>query len=630
MSNGDIKGTRYRPSISAPQESYHFQLKQVKREREHTDVFAETGFGEANVDDARYYQGHSQVQHSQLYNENDIVPTQSLSKLSSLHPSQILSQARGGISVDDDIEEEQVPEKSTSGRNTRQSGGGGESPFMHLSDNLPGSRGRKVPENYPLNTGTGAETGTSQASQYSYLGLGVMHGSDVVFTNTNSMMDDPEHSDLGMVGIDKRLMRSRDSDVYSNRTTSPLIPPRQDEDLLDETPTKESSRATVERKISSQSTSKDIALLTSLESEPPVKEKPQRAALTQSDNVTERTRKKSNLSSMTSLPREVTQEGPKASALTKSNESQNSDLQETPEKHRSNTIPTSEGSFTRATGKTRLGKLTSLEYIRASLRMRLKKMTATKESPESERGDKTRKPLKSALRKNNSISSYDSNTSTGSHFTNRYAQDYDDHSPQHFISTPTHHYNGPHPAEYMSYPPPPGHIPYDAEYMGQPLDMMYEGGPMGGVYVPGGLPGPGYMLPSPHDHYLSISPQHLAAGPALYTEQLSPILSVSQFDHYMPHHEIGLLPQYSGHPMAPHSMGYPAGPGESYFSSQPPNYDDDDEDDDLPILEYRHVDPDSGGTASQRNVTWNLKPEEIPRSPVDPEHLTPSSDEEDR
>ena len=624
MSNGEVKGTRYRPSISAPQDSYHFQLQQVKRERERIDIFAETEFGEANVDDTRYYQGHSQVQHSQSYNENDIGPTQSLSKLSSLNPSQIMSQARGGISVDDDIEEEEIPEKSTSGRNTRQSGGG-DSPFMHLSDNLPGSRGRKVPENYPLNTEARAETGTSQASQYSYLGLGVMHGSDVVFTNTNSMIDDPEHSgDLGMVGIDKALMRSRDSDVYSNRTTSPLIPPRQDEDLLDETPTKEPSGATAERKISSQSKSRDIALLTSLESETPVKEKPQRAALTQSDNVTERTRKKSTLSSMTSLPRE----GPEASALAKSNESQNSDLQETPEKHRSHTVSTSEGSFMRSTGKTRLGKLTSLEYIRASLRMRLKKMT-TKESPENERGDKSRKPLKSALRKNNSISSYDSNTSTSSHFTNKYAQDYDDHSPQHFISTPTHHYNGPHPADYMGYPPPPGHIPHDAEYMGQPLDMMYEGGPMGGAYVPAGLPGPGYMFPSPHDPYIPISPQHMAAGPALYTDQLSPILSVSQFDHYMPHHEIGLLPQYSGHPMVPHGMGYPAGPGEPYFSSQPPNYDDD-EDDDLPILEYRHVDPGSGGTASQRNVTWNLKPEEIPRSPVDPEHLTPSSDEEDR
>ena len=593
-------------------------LRQAQAHRERNEHFVETELGEFSTDDVSHYQGHSQVQHSQQ-NSTDVVVNQSLSRLTPLNPSQIMSQIRGGISVDD-IEEE-IPEKDIEREDPRDNGGG-DSPFMHLSDNLSCSRGRISQKS---NSDHSTEIGNSAAqpsqmtenSQYSYLGLGVLHGGDVVFTNTTSLLEDTESS-LGMIGIDSSLLASKDSDVHSHRTVSPLInSPGED---LDETPVREKPiKKTPERKVSNVSVSSSVQLdkstkdfgrltslpLTKMPDEPTINELPRSSTPVKHDATNKTSRKKLDLSLITSIPKSSDSED--STRLTNSL-TVDSDLQETPERQHRHTISSTDRSaFKRSTGKpSKLGKLTSLEYIRASLRMRLNKMKGV----ETEKNKK--KPLKSALRKTNSISSNSSldspqNSRENSFsISNRHAMSppyyntYDDSSPHHHARSP--HLQG------EMYSPnhslPPNDFP--------PPEMIGYRPGMGGYPY-----GPGYP---PMDPYMvGLSP------PPFNPDLLSPILSVSQFDHpgmyYPQSHEIGILPPYGVVPVQ--QMGHPHDP---YIPLQPPGFDDDD--DDMPALHspYRHI--DQGGSASQRNVTWNLEPQEIPI--VDLEELTPSDIEDDR
>ena len=587
----------YRPSISLPQQSYHYELCQVKEQREKLEVFAETELNDIDVDDTLHYQGHSQVQHSQQPYSADsreaLIPNtqQSLSKLTPLNPSQLISQVQaGGISVDDEDDhyEREVPERESIRRDPRASGGG-DSPFMHLSDNLPFSRVSRSQQNSQSRSSenfqaTPPTQTNGEASQYSYLGLGVLHGSDMVYTNTNSILeDDLEHvrSDVGMVGIDKDLLATTDLTINSHGTTSPLV--QEDNNSLDDTPTKEPAIRKLSHSHQIPKGERDFALLTSLDSAATgnsSKDKPPSSA--------SKSRKLSEITSIRQFS--ASYEGNSSST------GKHSDLQSTPEKHRSHSLQAD--SFKRpptSTSKSnsRLGKLTSLEYIRASLRMKLKKMTVNKDNGNSP--DNNKKPLKSALRKTNSASSYDSSASNT--YSNPHAHEYDD-SPTHILS--------PHPPfmpPYPAYPPQPFHRD---EYMGP---MEPYNGAVGGAYPPYVPLDPyGFPLTSPH------------MIPMAYADQLSPILSVSQYDYHPGmRQDIGILPQYGGRPVVP-PMGYPPG-GDNYFPSQPPNYDDDD-DDDIP---YRYN--DTNAMASQRSVRWNLEQEIIPPSKT-PEQLTPSDDDE--
>ena len=581
ISNGVIR-TRPRPSISDPQQSYQMALKKAQTERQRIADFVETEMGEVSADDGVHYQGHSQVQHSQTYNTMETGSTmQSLPKLTPLNPSQILHQAHLSISVDDN--DDDLPQRDDE-NNPRQNGGGRDSPFMHLSesDTLSVSRSKRSLEDNLI----------PESSQYSYLGLGVHHGSDVVVTNTASLMDDLVDGSVGMVGIDKALLRSRESDICSHRTVSPLLEVSKSNEELDDTPVllKTEQHEPVKRKVSASSSqvpssTRDFARLTSVGHGAKAARSPSTSTpLASPTKDPEGENRQLNLSAITSLKQ-------------RSNSNNDSDLQETPERQKSNTIATDNPSFRRPSASskaTRLGKLTSLEYIRASLRMKLKKMSSNKET-ENER----KKPLKSALRKTVSTSSQHSTSSlesSGSHhfYSNRHVLDYSmETSPTaSSLSSPQHY---------------PGHMEYP---LGPPDDLMFQDGYSGPGHVPHGTVG------YPHGTHIPLSP---SGG---YGPELSPILSVSQFDHphpmMYPPPEVGILPTYSSY----NQMSY----HDPYFPPHPPIYDDED-DDNLPALHssYRNIDV-GGASQSQRNVTWNLEPEEIP-SRVE---LTPSSSDNEQ
>ncbi len=569
-------------------------LRNVQEQRQQIDDFVETELGpDSSIDDNIHYRGHSQVQHSQPYSPlSETGTTQSLSKLTPFNTSQIISQARGGISVDD-IEEE-IPEKDHYKRKgSRDDGDGADSPFMHLSDNLTGSRGR-VSQHSTSDPHSDLIGQPSQVSQYSHLGLGVLHGGDVVFTNTASLVDDI-HSSLGMIGIDTSLLMSKES-VHSHRTASPLLHDISGADL-DDTPVREKSvddpRGTL--KYDSENKPKNLVSLTSLTSVKPTKLS---RSSTPIDDISRGPVKTLNLSSITALSTSGDER-----TFTRSATITNSDLQETPERHRRHTVESS--AFKRppsSKNQSKLGKLTSLEYIRASLRMKLNRIKGS----ETTDNDTRKKPLKSALRKpsvialtnsqNSSPDSLNSSRNNSFVYSNRHAlTHYTDISPQHQLPSPQYYLP---PDPYMRSPNPDDYPP-----------LM---GPDGYGQVPGMYPpGPGY--PRGDSYMMGLSPQGYAP------ELLSPILSVSQFDHPgMYSHEIGILPQYGG--MGGTMMG--GGYHDQAFPPHPPHYDDYD-DDGIPALHspYRHG--DQGGGASQRNVTWNLEPVTV-EIPVDPENLTPS------
>lgn len=611
-SNNDQVSSRR--SISNPIPPYKMTLKDLQEERQRMDDFVETELGPESADDSTHYRGHSQVQHSQTpYSPlSDIVGTQSLSKLTPFNPSQIISEARGGISVDE-IDED-VPQRDDhvvgSQLQLRQGSvalddEGRDSPFMHLSDNLSGSRGR-ISQRSSSDPHTELIGQPSQASQYSHLGLGVIHGEDVVFTNTASLAEEM-HNSIGMIGIDKKLLLSKDSDLHSHRTASPLLHDTSTD--LDDTPVRERSATAITNQTRKL---KDLTSLTSLTSLEPTKlprsSTPTKAADTAGSNL-ESSRKKLDLGSITALSTSSETDH----AFTHS-DVVTSDLQETPERHRRHTVESS--TFKRNPGKgnqSKLGKLTSIEYIRASLRMKLNRIKRNDSTDNNSTSTKNKKPLKSALRKTSSVNSQNSspdstNSSRNNSFiyTNHHAHHYNgfsDVSPQHGGAPNPAHF--PHPVDPYDYPPPSGGA---GPMMGGPDPY----GPYNSMYPP--PPGPVYptRVPDPY-HMVALSP------PGYAPEPLSPILSVSQFDHPGMYHapEIGILPQY-GMPMAPrYDQAFP-----------PPHYDDDD-DDDIPALHSPYRPGDQGGGASQRNVTWDLEPpKEIPVR-VSPEHLTPSDIDDD-
>ena len=595
--DGRVTGNRYRrrhPTISDPIPSYKMALRNVQEQRQQIDDFVETELGpDSSIDDNIHYQGHSQVQHSQPYSPlSEAGTTQSLSKLTPFNPSQIISQARGGISVDDDIEEEEVPQKDDykrrGSRDNREDGT--DSPFMHMSDNLTGSRGR-ISQQSSSDPHTDLIGQPSQASQYSHLGLGVLHGGDVVFTNTASLADDI-HSSLGMIGIDTSLLISKESDLHNHRTASPLLLDTSGADL-DDTPVREKSvdNHKITSKYDKGKKVKNLTMLTSLTSVEPTK-------LPRSSTPTDETSRemgmKLNLSSITALSTSGNKD-----KLTRSTTVANSDLQETPERQRRHTVDAT--AFKRppsSRNQSKLGKLTSLEFIRASLRMRLNRI---KGNEASDNDTRRTKPLKSALRKpsvvsNSQNSSPDSTNSSRNNsfvYSNHHAlAHYSDVSPQHQLPSPHYYSQDP----YMR---PPNLDDY-------PMMGLDGYGSIPNMYPPG----PGYPRGDPY--MMALSPQGYAP------ELLSPILSVSQYDHpgmYGPH-EIGILPQYGG-------MGAMMGGGyhDQAFPPHPPHYDDDDDDDGIPALHSPYRPGDQEGGASQRNVTWNLDPVQIH---VDPENLTPS------
>ncbi len=579
-------------------------LRKAQAQRQQLEDFVETELGpDSKADDVLHYQGHSQVQHSQPYSpvSADVGTSQSLSKLTPFNASQMISQARGGISVDD-IEEEEIPEKDgqvTSSSSGTRADGGGDSPFMHLSDNLTGSRGRisQRSSSDPHTDTIGNVAQPSQASQYSHLGLGVLHGGDVVFTNTASLAEDM-HSSIGMIGIDQSLLLSKESDLHSHRTASPLLVETSAD--LDETPVREKPLGVPhERKL------KGLTSLTSLTSLEPTK------IPRSSTQIENEPGKKLNLSLITSLNSspEKSEKG-----FTHS-DNMHSNLQETPERYRRHTVESS--AFKRHPAKSsqsRLGKLTSLEYIRASLRMKLNRIKGGDEN------DTKKKPLKSALRKtsfNSQNSSPDSANSSRNNsfiYSNTHAfSHYNDVSPQHQLPPTGPHYGHP-PDPYLRSP-----NLDEFPLVGMPGSIESGYGPMSGMYPPG----PGYPRGDPY--MMALSPP----GGGYLPEALSPILSVSQFDHpgMYPAHEIGILPQYGNrmHPSAAMMGGY----HDQAFPPKPPHYDDEDDDydDDIPALHSPYRTPgDQGGGTSQRNVTWNLENVEVS---MDPENLTPSDIDDD-
>lgn len=570
-------------------------------ERQLITQSAGAGFHETDdLDDSLHYQGHSQIQHSQVYSQHlmeGLDTPRSLAKLTPMHPSQIISQVQiGQISVDDD---DDVPVRD--GHKPSFVPVDDDSPFLHLSDNLSRHSSKSKIQSQlsdssldQVVTGTGTRYSQNQdSSQMSYLGLGVRHASDLVMTNTASLMEDGDTTGLSTLGLEGST-----ASRLRHCSTIPLLP---GDNILDDTPVREkpSVRAVCIPQTSGKST--NFALLTSLSSDTdtPVKDTPgdQDPEELQGRGspvgaTMEKSTKKLSLGAMTSLPSKLESHRERLSSSVEVA----SQVPEGPERQRSSTLAgTTPAAFSRMTRNTKLGKLTSLDYIRASLRKKLNSIKSKE--------NRDKKPLKSAMRKANSISSTSSNESTPSHhsqsltYVNRYTH-YDD-------------FNGrdisPHPLNYPPFPP----------QMTSP-DMMVSPDmpvfPGGAGYMGGAVP---YNGREPYGY--SGPPQ---LSPALgYGQELSPILSVP-FDYHDPQysrHEIGILPPYGGPipAVGDYQEQFPIPAASQY------------DDEDLPVLgmPYRHPGQMGGGPSqgqSQR-VTWNLDHEEIPpRTPVDPEELTPS------
>ena len=261
------------------------------------------------------------------------------------------------------------------------------------------------------------------------------------------------------------------------------------------------------------------------------------------------------------------------------------DLQEKPERQRLDTAPTaSNPNFKRGAGgksTSKLGKLTSLEYIRNSFR---KMRRRTSNGRETNGHDKKKKHLKPALKQSSS-------SSTSS-------------TPDHGQPTVYHNQFTSGAGSYGGYRDRAVTAPSYAHtaYAASPSNQFMPASAMPG-YTP-----EGYHYP-PTDSYMdgnSRYPVDLSQGG--YAE-LSPILSVPYDYHEVPPDMIGLAPPYMLSDTG-YLDSYPPHAHLPYNDLSPDNYPD----------SYRHVDMGP----SQRSVRWNLEPEEIPRSPVDADELTPT------
>ena len=259
------------------------------------------------------------------------------------------------------------------------------------------------------------------------------------------------------------------------------------------------------------------------------------------------------------------------------------DLQEKPERQRLDTAPAavSNPNFKRGAGgksTSKLGKLTSLEYIRNSLRKMRRK---TSSGREVNGHDKRKKHLKPALKQSSSTSSTpDHGPPTVYH--NQYTSGagpyggYRDRA----VTAPTYAHPG---------------------YAASPSNQFMPAGPTS-AYT-----SDGYHYP-PTDYMDDNSRYPVDLSQGGYAE-LSPILSVPYDYHEVPPDMIGLAPPYMLSDTG-YLDSYPPHPHPPYNDLSPDNYAD----------SYRQVDMGP----SQRSVRWNLEPEEIPRSPVDADELTPT------
>ena len=210
---------------------------------------AETVLGghEFSVDNGYHPNGTSQNQAG--YSQSiDGLGNASLSMLTPMNPSQLIRQAQ--ISVDDDL-----PEHDPHGRASLSVD---DSPFMPLSNNLSGStssrfklNSRSVDSPPQLDSTTGkSQTGEFQdASQYSYLGLGVHHGSDLIITNTASLLEN-ELGGIGLIGIDRASQASAGRQRVSHQIDV--------DEQLDETPILVTKEESAELKKSSRKHSYSI------------------------------------------------------------------------------------------------------------------------------------------------------------------------------------------------------------------------------------------------------------------------------------------------------------------------------------------------------------------------------------
>ena len=216
--NGEV--THYRPSISLP-------IRQVGSSWQEQNKIAETVLGghELSVDNGYHINGTSQSQAG--YSQSiDGLGNASLSMLTPMNPSQIIRQAQ--ISVDDDL-----PEHDPHGRVSLDVD---DSPFMPLSNNLSGStssrfklNSRSVDSPPQQDSATNrSQNGEFQdASQYSYLGLGVHHGSDLIIMNTASLLEN-ELGGIGLIGIERASQASAGRQRVSHQIDV--------DEQLDETP----------------------------------------------------------------------------------------------------------------------------------------------------------------------------------------------------------------------------------------------------------------------------------------------------------------------------------------------------------------------------------------------------------
>ena len=576
---------------------------------------AETTFTkEQNVDDGYHLTSPSQMLASQAaYSQTDGLGTTSLPMLTPLNPSQLLRQAQGQISVDDDLPERDPHSKPTLSIE--------DSPFLHLSNNLSGSTSSRLklnsrsvdgPSLLDTSRDRSQTSDFNDASQYSYLGLGVTHGSDLVITNTASLLNE-EFGGVGLVGLEKG-MDSSQSSVGRRRVSGHRLDM---DEQLDETPvllTKEESME--QKRSSSERRETDMTRLNSFEdaTDVPVRDNPpaqspshvehQESGLTaaaaaataatgrpegrrgSSSELPKRLEKMTSLSLMTSLT-ELDRETSRFSSREQLVSKDRRDLQETPERHRAETMPENTNpNFRRARGKgtSKLGKLTSLEYIRNSLRKMRRKTSGSKDR-EMNGQSKRKKHLKPAIKP---TSSFPSNPPEASHvmsYQNQYAMG----------AAPYSSY-GDRGGLGQQYPPP------TSSYAYSPSNQFIASDPAAAY----GMDGYPYQEP-----YMGATRYPVDLSQGGYPE-LSPILSVP-YDYHMevPPDMIGLGPPY-GLPEAAYLDSFQH-PQHQYNGLSPEEL----------SSSYRQAELGGGGQ-SQRSVRWNLELEEIPRTPVDADELTPT------
>ena len=582
QTNGEVHNSHYRPSISLPMRQPG-SVWQSERDRLEQIKIAETMLGRDQVVENGYHlTGASQMQASQAGYSQSYDMSSGLPMLTPMNPSQLMRQAHGQISVDDEL-----PERDP---HSRVSLSVDDSPFLHMTNNLSGSTSSRLklnsrsvdsPPNLEPPTTKSQTAEINDASQYSYLGLGVHHGSDLIFTNTASLMED-ELGGIGLVGLDRGAAgKHRHSHQDEQLDETPVLLTKEESAELKRSSLGEHQFADAEDRPERDSGPPDSPLQAAPQSPSSVSTSTAASYLEGRPRAdtegSKRPVKKISLSAMTSLSSEPSRFSSREHLVSSDHDS--GDLQEKPERHRVDTAPAAalNPNFKRGGGKgmSKLGKLTSLEYIRNSLRKMRRKSSNGREA-----NDRRKKHLKPALKQTG-------NMSTGN-LSDKVSQQ-PLHNHYSVSSTGAYGYRD----RAMTAPT---HSPHG--FPGSPNQFTSS--------VPAGYPMDGYQYPS-SDQYGAGNrfPNELSQG---YPE-LSPILSVPyDYHEVVPPDMIGLAPPYVLSDTGYLDSAYPLHP--QYNDLSPDNY---------PELDsaYRHTDVGP----SQRSVRWNLELEEIPRSPVE---LTPT------